>query len=126
MSTLGKNTAAQMQAAARDALAEAGERLRAQAARDIPKGDPAEDPDPAFALREHGHVELSPDGRHVTVRFDGPYAAWQHENQHAVHPRGGKAKFLEDNLKELLPQLQSIVAGEVRARTGGDGARGRR
>jgi len=126
MSTLGKNTAAQVQAAARAALLEAGERVRAQAARDIPKGDPAADPDPAFALREQGHVDVSPDGRHVTVRFDGPYAAWQHENQHADHPRGGKAKFLEDNLKELLPRLQGIVAGEVRARTAGDGTRGKR
>ncbi len=122
----GRDIRRLMGAGARDALEEAAEQVRAAAARDIPKGDPAADPDPAFALREHGRVEMSPDGLYVTVRFDGPYAAWQHENQHAEHPRGGKAKFLEDNLKELLPRLQNIVAGEVRARTAGDGARGRR
>lgn len=34
------------------------------------------------------------------VGFDTPYALAQHERLDYNHPKGGKAKYLEDNLKE--------------------------
>lgn len=38
-------------------------------------------------------------GGDVVVAFSTPYAARQHEETTWEHPRGGKAKYLEDNLK---------------------------
>lgn len=35
----------------------------------------------------------------VTVGFGAPYALRQHESLGYRHPRGGKAKYLEDNMK---------------------------
>ncbi len=116
MSTIGQRVAAQAQQALQDALKEAAEEVLAESNANLPIGDPAEDPNPAFALAEHGTVTMSEDGDMATIHYDGPYAAWLHENQHAHHPRGGKARFLEDALKSKLPEPEGIVAGKVRAR----------
>jgi hypothetical protein len=35
------------------------------------------------------------------VAFNKEYATEQHENMEYKHPRGGKAKYLEDNLKKM-------------------------
>ena len=102
--------------AAHDALRKVAEDILAEADRNIPVGDPTEDPDPGFALVEHGKVEYSHGGRVATIRYDGPYAAYLHEAQTIEHPRGGKAKFLEDALKRNIPELGRVVAGEIRAR----------
>ena len=76
------------------------------------------DPDPNTALVEHGTVTIThtETGPVATIHYDGPYAAFQHENQHAQHPRGGSSKFLSNALKAKLPELEGLVAGKVRAR----------
>jgi len=101
---------------ARAAVRDAAEAILRDSDASLPVGDPAQDPDPSFALVEHGRITYSDDGLVATVHYDGPYAAKQHEAQHFEHPRGGKPKFLEDALKAKLPELPGIVAGEVRAR----------
>ncbi len=118
MSTIGQRVAAQAQAALEDALKEAAEDVLAESNANLPIGDPAVDPDPNTALVEHGTVTIThtETGPVATVSYPGPYAAWQHENQHAKHPRGGKSKFLSDSLKAKLPELEGIVADKVRAR----------
>ena len=63
---------------------------------DLPVGDPAVDPDPSYALRDH--VDIDVVGNMVTITVEGPYAVKLHEAQQFRHPRGGKAKFLERNV----------------------------
>lgn len=96
-------------------LEEAAQRVGAGAAMNAPPTDPADDPNPERTLQRDWHVDELPGGG-VRVVFDGPYAAKHHEAQHFEHPRGGKPKFLEDELKAVVPDLPRIVAGEVRKR----------
>ena len=98
--------------------AEAGMRVAAEAIlaesnRNLPVGDPKLDPDPGVSLAESGRVDRQPDGSYRVV-YDAPYAAYQHENLHAKHPRGGGPKFLERALTTLAPQLDRFVATAVR------------
>lgn len=53
----------------------------------------------------------------VTVSFDEVYAAAQHEGIDFVHPRGGKAKYLEDQYKANLPRYEAALAAVVKRRT---------
>lgn len=67
-------------------------------------------------LRGSGSVEI--DRRHDAVRgrvkFSTPYAAKQHEELTYEHPRGGKAKYVEDPLKAMLPRYQGAIGAAVR------------
>lgn len=94
-------------------LREAAERILEAAKRDIPVGDPEEDPDAHVRLAASGHIETEPGGT-VVVSFDTPYAAKQHEDQRLHHPRGGGPKYLERNVLAIVPKLEGIVASEVR------------
>jgi hypothetical protein len=104
------------EAAATRALRDLAEQVLEESNRNIGVGDPAVDPDPSFALREHGHIRKrqTRTGVKFTVFYDGPYDVWQHENLHAEHPRGGGPKFLENALKLYMPLIERAVAGEVR------------
>lgn len=53
------------------------------------------------------------------VGFNMPYAAVQHEHTEYNHPRGGKAKYLEDNLKEMSGKYAKNLADHVREVTRG-------
>lgn len=50
----------------------------------------------------------------VTVGFGVPYAAKQHEELGYKHPRGGKAKYLEDPLKENAGRYVDHIAKKAR------------
>lgn len=50
----------------------------------------------------------------ATIGFSVPYAMKQHEEVGYHHPRGGKAKFLEDALKENAAQYVRHIATKVR------------
>ena len=102
-----------------EGLLVAAEELKRRTIPDIPPTDPANDPDPSVNLRENVNITPQPDGT-VIVSVDGPHAAKQHEDQRLEHPRGGGPKFLERNVKNLMPELPRIVAGEVRANMSGD------
>lgn len=71
-------------------------------------------------LRGSGHVEVEESlGRvDVTVSFDTPYAAKQHEELDYNHPRGGQAKYLEQPYLEQLPRyVELFYASQRRALT---------
>ncbi len=66
------------------------------------------------ALRESVRVESKNEG--VEVGYGLPYALMQHERLDFRHPRGGKAKFLEDPFNEHAARFQNeIAAALVRA-----------
>ena len=48
------------------------------------------------------------------VGFDQPYALIQHERLDYRHPKGGKAKYLEDNLKDQATRYGDHLADSVR------------
>ncbi|WP_139104667.1 HK97 gp10 family phage protein [Gordonia sp. UCD-TK1] len=67
-------------------------------------------------LRESGEVrEISADG--VRVTFTAPHARRQH-NVDYEHPRGGERNFLENAQEHVRPQLEQLVAAEIRSRLG--------
>ncbi len=49
----------------------------------------------------------------VYISFNTPYARRQHEELHWTHPRGGKAKYLEDTFnaskKEVLKYIERTI-----------------
>jgi len=59
-------------------------------------------------LRRSGTKEVSWQGDRIvaTVSFNTPYAAVQHEETGYRHPRGGKAKYLEDPLKAQAGRMR--------------------
>lgn len=60
------------------------------------------------------HVDVSATRVSGEVAFDTPYAARQHEEIGWMHPSGGKAKYLEDPLKEMAPRYLSALANAIR------------
>jgi hypothetical protein len=48
------------------------------------------------------------------VGFNTPYALAQHERIDFQHPNGGKAKYLEDNLKQQASRYQSNLEDHLR------------
>jgi hypothetical protein len=97
-----------------DGLMVAADLVLTAAKRNIPIGDPAEDPDPMVALVESGGVEEHENG--VIVYFDTIYAAKIHEDLRLKHPRGGTARYLEHALTEVVPSLEGIIASRLEAR----------
>jgi hypothetical protein len=72
----------------------------------------------AQGTKEGGVVATGKAGRsakpEVTVGFSVPYAHRQHEDLEYHHPRGGKAKYLEDPLKQNAKQYVRHIAEKVR------------
>ena len=95
-------------AAAIAALKVIGEDLLGQAQRDAPVEE--------GTLRGSGKVDLTvtPEGASVEVSFSTPYAARQHEEVTWKHPKGGKSKYLEDNLKAMAPRYLAALAAAIR------------
>ena len=67
------------------------------------------------ALAASGRIETydSPGGR---VVFDAPYAIIQHERTDFVHPKGGRAKFLENPAADsgVHREMLAEMAGALR------------
>ena len=101
-----------LQDGAERGLREAAEQVLRAAAASVPVGDPDEDPHPNVSLAQSGEIHRDGDG--FVVSFNTPYAAKQHEDMRLKHPRGGKAKFLEDEIKAIVPRLEGIVGSEVK------------
>lgn len=102
---------AQAEEAGQDVLEALGQMLKQMVIADIPKGDPAVDPDPSYSLADH--VEVRRYGNTVSVSVEGPYAVRVHEDMQAQHPRGGSPKYLERNATALVRQLEERLAGEL-------------
>lgn len=54
----------------------------------------------------------------ANISFNTPYAAVQHEDRTLRHPRGGKAKYLEDPLRAFAPQMKSRLEQAYRRAIG--------
>lgn len=78
---------------ARDCIKEIMEEVLHKAQADAPvlSGD----------LRDAGKINYNRSS--ISITFDKPYAAIQHEDLSFNHPRGGKAKYLEDAFNEIVP-----------------------
>ncbi|MBZ4662771.1 MAG: hypothetical protein JG776_453 [Caloramator sp.] len=50
----------------------------------------------------------------VMVGYDLPYARRQHEGLHFKHPKGGKAKYLEDPYKENVKKYEKYIADKIK------------
>jgi hypothetical protein len=96
------------------ALRDVAETVLEKAADNVGVGDPAVDPAPAIALAKSGHIEQFGEG--FVVIFDTEYAARQHEDIHAKHPRGGHAKYLERAVTEVAPTMDQVIASKVEVR----------
>jgi hypothetical protein len=101
------------------------EELLRRAKMEVPVGTPEESglsgtgtaAHPPGALRASGRVDLLASGTYQ-VSFNTPYATKQHEAQHFKH-RIGKAKYLEDPLKEMIPTWEAEIAEEMDYALGG-------
>lgn len=64
------------------------------------------------------HIEQTATGAQVVVTFSTPYAARQHEELEYRHPRGGKARYLGDQVKARVPRyvqgFRNAMADAVR------------
>lgn len=67
-------------------------------------------------LRGSGKSEVTVEHDRVSVEvsFSTPYAARQHEETSWKHPKGGKAKYLEDPLKEMSARYLAALAAAIR------------
>jgi hypothetical protein len=80
----------------------------AEAKRQVPRKD--------GILRRSGvqRVQWSGERIEAQLSFNTPYAAIQHEDRTFRHPRGGKAKYLEDPIKEYAPKLRERLEDALR------------
>lgn len=76
---------------------------------------PAESPE-RFEIRERRAIHEGGLGDAVVgeVGFNTPYALAQHERLDFNHPKGGKAKYLEDNLKVQADRYQDNLNDHLR------------
>lgn len=68
-------------------------------------------------LRDSGRVNDTGAGE-VSVSFTAPHAARQHYKDYE-HPRGGERLFLMNAAEHMKPQIEQIVADEIRREVGG-------
>lgn len=59
-------------------------------------------------------VRKSGESIEIKVTFNTPYAARQHEERSYHHPRGGKAKYLEDPMRAMVPEAERRLAEAYR------------
>lgn len=80
----------------------------AQAKREVPRD--------LGTLRRSGTQRVGWQGERVVaeISFNTPYAAVQHEDRTFRHPRGGKAKYLEDPIKQYAPKLEERLKKALR------------
>lgn len=79
---------------------------------------PVAETDRSGAIRIAGQAPASSEPT-CTVGFGVPYAARQHEGLNYRHPMGGKAKYLEDPMKESLDLWRRMLEDDIRDLLGG-------
>ena len=85
--------------AALNGMESAAEYLRAESANEVPRD--------THALAQS--AEVSSDSETVVLSYDTDYAIKQHEELGYRHPRGGKAKYLEDPFNANTGKMVQIV-----------------
>lgn len=113
---VGLALARRMQLGAEAGLRLAAEEIAREYARNVPRGDPALDPDPEFSLRDAVTVEeiQTPLGPGYRVTVDGAYAAVV-EFSHYHHPNG-EGHPLERAVATVAPRMHEIIATAVSGR----------
>jgi hypothetical protein len=109
-----------------EGLRDAGEFVKEAAIRNMPVGDPAQDPTPQVALADNVYIVEEPGSGTVEVHVRTPYAAKQELDQRLSHPRGGGHSYLRNAMEEVLPRFNGIVASRVRARMGAQAKRSKK
>lgn len=96
-----------MRAAAIRAVTIAGQDLEGRAQREAPLEE--------GTLRGSSRTEVveTQSGVSSEVSFNTVYARRQHEETTWEHPRAGKAKYLEDPLKEMAPRYEAAIGKAV-------------
>lgn len=102
----GREITARAQSLARQGLWDAAEHLRgvSQDAAPIDEG----------TLRATAAVTRLQGGDTVAVSYDTPYARRQHEELGYRHPKGGRAKYLEDPAREEETTMRRIVETTIK------------
>jgi len=54
----------------------------------------------------------------ITVGYSLPYALRQHEHTEYTHPKGGKAKYLEDPYKKNEKKYQQYISNKIKEALG--------
>ena len=65
-------------------------------------------------LENSALIETSQNGLAVVISYNTPYAAKQHEELGYHHPRKGKAKYLEDPIREEAATTRDIINAAIR------------
>ena len=102
---VGKITAAG-RAGALNGLGKAAEFLRTEAVQEAPVL--------TGTLRGSAAVEIDAGALVAAVSFNTPYAVRQHEELGYSHPKGGKAKYLEDPFNHEQSTMQTMIANSIR------------
>lgn len=68
--------------------------------------------DGSVSVRDSG-VPEGQDDPAVIISFTAPHAVKQHEGVEYGHPKGGKAKYLQDAALSIAQQLPAAVAAKV-------------
>lgn len=97
----------QIEAAAADALFDAGGFLLEEANRTAPIEE--------AVLIGSGTVSEDRDALRVQVSYDTPYAIVQHEDLDLRHDEGRRAKWLEATFQEQEHRVEGYLAGKMRA-----------
>lgn len=105
----GDQAARAAKAAAQAGLRKAAEYIRSESQQQAPIDE--------GTLRGSATVQ-DVDADTVSVGYYTPYAAKQHEELGYRHPKGGKAKYLEDPLREGADMVKQIIGAEVRRSMG--------
>lgn len=65
-------------------------------------------------LQRSGTITVALDENAVYVSYNTPYAVKQHEDLTLKHPKGRKAKYLEDPFKRNVPKVKRLVELRVK------------
>ena len=97
-----------IQAAVERAVRDSATEVLAQAKREVPRE--------LGTLKRSGVKQVTRAGDRVVaeISFNTPYAAVQHEDRTFRHPRGGKAKYLEDPIKQYAPKFKARLERALR------------
>lgn len=102
-------------------IAEVGIRALQTCAQDLKGKSQEEAPVDLGDLKGNCHVsdvEESSEGISVRVGYSLPYALRQHEHPDYSHPKGGKAKYLEDPYKSNSQKYLNYIGKEIKSKLG--------
>lgn len=101
---------ADVRAAAKEALFDAGQIILAESDQHVPIEE--------GTLSRSGHVSEDDQHLRVAVSYDTPYAVVQHEDMTLNHDAGRTAKYLENAFNSQLGTVRDHLAAQIRKAMG--------